>query len=87
MERSEHKTLGLILCEAFFYKQCGWSLSLIGGVCISAGPRRCLALSPLQAAAAGPHQAQPVDAAGRAHTASQEIQTGMSAKLNTCSDR
>lgn len=41
-----------------------------------ASPRRCLALSPLQAAAAGTHQAQPVDPAGCPHTAPQEIQTG-----------
>lgn len=51
-------------------------------VFVSAGPRRCLALSPLQAAAAGPHQAQPVDAARRAHTAPQEVPTGNRAQPN-----
>lgn len=46
-------------------------------VCVLAGSRRCLALSPLQAAAAGPDKAQLVDAAGCAYTASQEISTGI----------
>lgn len=39
--------------------QCGRRLSLIGALCVcvcfSAGPRRRLAMSPLQAATAGPH--------------------------------
>lgn len=45
---------GLVL----LYKRCGWSSLLTASArvaCVSAGPGRCLALSPLQAAAAGPH--------------------------------
>lgn len=68
-------------CEKLFFKAV-WLKRilhnrLLGCVCTSAGPRRCLALSPLQAAAAGPDKAQLVDAAGCAYPASQEVQTGI----------
>lgn len=47
---------------------------------VSVGPGRRVALPPLQAAAAGPHQAQPVDAAGRPHPAPEEVPTGEPAR-------
>lgn len=49
------------------------------GMCFPAGSRRRLALSALQAAAAGPHQAQLVDAAGRSHPAPEALPAGNSA--------
>lgn len=75
--------MGLILCGAYFksnvVETCSsfWTACVCVCVCVLAGSRRCLALSPLQAAAAGPDKAQLVDAAGCAYTASQEISTGI----------